>query len=96
MVTKLSLNYPDLLMSDAYGAEIKWADFNNDGLLDMVSRNQFYSPQAKIFLNNGDDSFSEYANLYLSGESEGALAIGDYDNDCDDFFLAGGVSFISE
>src|SRR5689334_5619850 len=58
-----------------------WADFDNDGLLDLFVGNE-YSP-SQLFHNNGDGTFTDIA--HSAGVDRvafsKAVAAGDYDND---------------
>ncbi|MCB5231360.1 MAG: FG-GAP-like repeat-containing protein, partial [Candidatus Cloacimonas sp.] len=57
-------------------------DLNNDGYLDIVltGRDQANAPCAYIFLNNGDDTFTELENN-LEGVYNGSVDFGDFNND---------------
>ncbi|MCX6301385.1 MAG: VCBS repeat-containing protein [Bacteroidia bacterium] len=68
-----------------------WGDYDNDGDLDILMTGQAVaSPVAKIFRNNGDNTFSEQTGINLEGINEGSAKWGDYDNDSYlDFFVAG-------
>jgi hypothetical protein len=69
-----------------------WADFNNDGLLDLFVGNEIARDKVKwpdtaknfrLYINNGDGTFTdvgEESGIKLSGMVKGATA-DDYDND---------------
>jgi len=69
-----------------------WADFNNDGLLDLFVGNEIVRDKIKwpdtarnfrLYINNGDGTFTdvgEESGITLSGMVKGATA-DDYDND---------------
>ena len=64
-----------------------WADFNNDGWLDVVigneTREEVFDHPVELFVNNQDGTFTEMADsvgLGLSAFIKG-VAAGDYDND---------------
>ncbi|MBL7961422.1 right-handed parallel beta-helix repeat-containing protein, partial [bacterium] len=67
-----------------------WADYNNDGLLDVVYSGASGEGRfAAIYRNEGGDWFS---NIFadMTGVARSTLSVGDYDNDGDlDIFLAG-------
>lgn len=68
-------------------------DFNNDGYFDIYITNTGGGKTTKLFVNNGDSTFSEQANYYgvlLDEYSWGALWI-DFDNDTwQDLYVATG------
>jgi hypothetical protein len=69
-----------------------WADFNNDGLLDLFIGNEIVrdkvdwpanTPNFRLYINNGDGSFTDVGpetGIKVSGMVKGATA-DDYDND---------------
>ena len=63
-------------------SSMAWADFNNDGLLDMVLTGVGNSSthQSGIYLNDGDDTFSALG-AGIEAVSDGAVAVGDINND---------------
>ncbi len=58
---------------------VRSADFDNDGLLDLVSANSS-SGTVSILLGNGNGTFQE-ASSYTSGSSPRDIAIADYNGD---------------
>jgi predicted nucleotidyltransferase len=63
-----------------------WGDYDNDGDLDIlligsVSTSTGSSGVSKIFRNDGNNTFSEPADLSLDGVSWGSVTWSDYDND---------------
>jgi hypothetical protein len=69
-----------------------WADFNNDGLLDLFVGNEIVAehvawpagtPNFRLYINNGDGTFTDagpQSGIELAGMVKGATA-DDYDND---------------
>ena len=69
-----------------------WADFNNDGLLDLFVGNEIVrdkvswpagTPNFRLYINNGDGTFTDVGpntGIQLDGMVKGATA-DDYDND---------------
>lgn len=66
-----------------YGSEA-FGDYNNDGLLDIAlagydSKKDEYI--AKLYKNNGDNTFSEQSNVPFTGMAMGCVKWADYNND---------------
>ena len=70
---------------------VKWADYNNDGYLDILLTGGTGSTAiTKLYQNNGDGTFEEDTSANIAGVSYSSAAWGDYDNDGDlDLLLAG-------
>jgi gliding motility-associated-like protein len=77
LVLNSSDGLPDLGRSNAV-----WADFNNDGLLDVAITgiNNAGSKQAGVYFNNNNGTFSN-SGIALTAISDGDLAVNDYNND---------------
>lgn len=60
-----------------------WADYNKDGYSDLLitGTSGFLRTEAKLYLNNGDNTFSEQTNIRLTGVYNSSVAWGDYDSD---------------
>ncbi|QOJ30103.1 MAG: VCBS repeat-containing protein [Ignavibacteriales bacterium] len=78
-----------LKLSNATGA---WVDVNNDGLLDIIISGYYQllrRPVAKVYLNNGDETFSETPND-IAGTYYSSIACADFDNNGTiDFVISG-------
>jgi predicted nucleotidyltransferase len=72
-------------------SSVAWGDYDNDGNLDIIlTGNSDTGPITKIYLNEGDNSFTEQTSIALTGVESSSVAWGDYDNDGDlDILLAG-------
>jgi len=63
-------------------SSVAWGDYNNDGYLDILLTGLSGSvPVAKIYKNNGDNTFTEQTGISLKGVYYGSVAWGDYNND---------------
>ena len=61
-----------------------WADYDNDGNLDiLIVGGDGSGHVAKIYRNNADNTFTEQTSILLTGLASGAVCWGDYDNDGD-------------
>ncbi len=60
-----------------------FADFNNDGYVDLIITNFFETRFHQLYKNNGDNTFTLVTNTPVSTVSERAMApiLGDFDND---------------
>jgi PKD repeat protein len=72
----------------------RWGDYDNDGDLDFIitgtSTGDFSDPVTKIFRNEGSGTFTEQAQISLTGAYYSSVTWGDYDNDGDlDILLTG-------
>jgi hypothetical protein len=65
---------------DNASGPIVWGDFDNDGDLDLLMNS--YPGGMKLYLNNGDESFTQTANIFPS-IADGSITCGDIDNDGD-------------
>jgi len=85
---------PILSVSDGSG---KWGDIDNDGDLDIVlnGRNN-NSNYTKIYINNGNNIFSELAGITIDGVYKSSVTLFDYDNDRDLDILISGDNGISK
>ena len=65
-----------------YNSNLVFADFDNDGLLDLFTSgyNKDYKIEAKLFKNLGDETFIELAGLFES-VGGGCASAADYNND---------------
>jgi PKD repeat protein/predicted nucleotidyltransferase len=77
-----------------YDGSVAWGDYDNDGDLDILITGQANSGFiSSIYLNNGDNTFTEQTDIHLTGMSNGSAAWGDYNNDGYlDILLTGGYN----
>jgi hypothetical protein len=75
--------------SDVSGGSTAWGDMDNDGHIDIALAGWDGEPQAEIYRNNGDGTFTAL-NLGLTGGFWSSAACGDLDNDGDlDLLITG-------
>jgi len=82
-------------------SSVAWGDYDNDGDLDLILTGDNGSNRlAKIYRNNGNNTFTDQTSIVLSGVDNSSVSWGDYDNDGDlDILLSGqaiGGTFISK
>lgn len=79
----------DVAKGRAESISAAWADFNNDGLLDLFVANE--KAPHNLYVNNGDGTFSDRAAAYRVVGERGrprGVALADFDNDGDvDIFV---------
>lgn len=71
-----------------------FADFDNDGFVDLIATNFFQTRFHHLYRNNGDNTFSRVSNTPVTAVSERAMApvLADYDNDgLVDIFIPNGA-----
>jgi PKD repeat protein len=64
-------------------SSVGWADFDNDGDIDLLISGQNLSigVVTKLYRNDGNDTFTELTDVQIKGLFKGSVAWGDYDND---------------
>ncbi|MFT4779710.1 MAG: hypothetical protein ACI923_002251 [Flavobacteriales bacterium] len=65
------------LMEEAFFLQAKMEDLNNDGWVDLI----YSGGEHKVYMNNGDGTFSEEVNLLPNGDTMHSFALGDFDKD---------------
>ena len=65
-------------------ASVAWGDYDNDGDLDLLLSGWTGSTTfTRVYTNNGDDTFTDFAGAVLPAISPGSAVWGDYDDDGD-------------
>lgn len=81
----LFIEQTSVSLTGVYLSAAAWGDYDNDGDLDLllIGNTSIYSavPIAKVYKNNGGNSFIEQTSISLTGVYQGAAAWGDYNND---------------
>ncbi len=89
-----------IVLPGIYSCSLKWGDYDNDGDIDLVCTGYSSSGQiAKIYRNNGNNSFSAVSGISLTGVTNSSSDWGDYDNDGDiDLHITGnaGSNYLSK
>ncbi len=83
------LNDP-IVSYNGYSHGASWADYDNDGFLDMFVADYFPTRFNNLYHNNGDGTFEEVTNspIVIGASFSVSAAWGDYDNDGDqDLFV---------
>lgn len=91
----------DILLDGVWNGSAIWGDYDNDGFLDiLLSGNKGTSSIsnniAKIYRNNGNNTFTEQTSISLPGVTGKCIAWGDLDNDKDLDFIIGGKIYIND
>ena len=76
--------------ANIYGGSIKWIDVNNNSYKDIIITGRASSKVSKLYLNNGDGSFTESTDNIFEPLAWSSIDCGDVDNDGDsDLFISG-------
>ncbi|MCH7536143.1 MAG: VCBS repeat-containing protein, partial [Bacteroidetes bacterium] len=89
--TKVTSGGGDLLLDDIISYSGTWADYNNDGNLDLFVNDVKGSKFSKLYKNDGSGNFTKVDNDLTNEKmnAQGGSAWGDYDNDGDlDVFVS--------
>ncbi|MCE9616668.1 MAG: VCBS repeat-containing protein [Lentisphaerae bacterium] len=71
-----------IVLAGVESSAVAWGDYDNDSDLDILLTGAgALASVSKVYRNNGDGTFTDQANIVLTGVSVSAAAWGDYDND---------------
>jgi len=85
----------EISLSAVEKSSVSWGDLDNDGDLDVLitGYNTTEGQISKIYINEGNNQFSEPDGINLTGLEQGSSDLGDYDNDGDqDILLTGSTN----
>ncbi|MFK7948604.1 MAG: FG-GAP-like repeat-containing protein [Saprospiraceae bacterium] len=88
--TFVSIQNDPIVNYEGYSHGSAWADYDNDGFLDMFIADFFSTRFNKLYHNNGDGTFTEVESSPLVTDAGSSVSAvwGDYDNDKDqDLFV---------
>ena len=74
-----------ILLAGVGYSSVAWGDYDNDGDLDLILTGDTNGGNrlAKIYRNNGNNTFTDQTSIVLTGVDNSSVAWGDYDNDGD-------------
>jgi len=84
----------DIVLTGATYSSVGWADYDNDGDIDLLISGQNLNTGllSKLYRNDGNNTFTEQTNSGIKPVYRGCVAWGDYDNDgLLDLLLSGSV-----
>ncbi len=73
-----SFSLQNIALSYAYGGEVQWGDYDNDGDLDILYAG---NSTPRIYRNDGNNIFSDQTPSSFPNLASGIVNWGDYDND---------------
>ncbi len=81
----------DIKLTGVNLGSVNWVDYDGDGWLDIFLVGSTGSGNvAKLYRNNGNNTFNEQTSIKIEGVTNASASWGDYDNDGDqDLLLAG-------
>ena len=73
-----------------------WADYDNDGDLDLLITSYDSAPEENLYRNNGDETFSKVSIIPGGDDGTWVATWGDYDNDGDLDLFVGNSSHVND
>ncbi len=89
----------DAGLPPSFICEVAFVDFNNDSFVDIAMTGMEttgWSNFTKLFVNNGDTTFTELSELSIPAMNMGRIKFADYDNDGDQDFVLNGWGGVND